>query len=202
LLFGQPDLLVFGVDEGAACLSYLANVCAIARWTGANALVFGSPKNRRRGALSIDEAFARGRDFFRRLGEIAAGNGVTICLEANPPRYGCDFLETVDAAAEMVAAVDSSGLKLNLDMGEMIMNGADVAHAVESYAPLAAHFHVSEPQLDPFNAERPEHALAAAALRRVNYRGLVSLEMKTPAGGLAVVNDSLHAMLRVYFGGA
>jgi D-psicose/D-tagatose/L-ribulose 3-epimerase len=199
LLFGKPELLVFGTDEGKACLDYLAAVCRLANWMGAKALVFGSPKNRLRGALRFEEAFARAREFFRAAGDAAARQDVVICLEPNPAIYGCDFLQTAAEAAAMVEAVDSPGIRLNLDMGELIQHRSDAGQAVREFLPFAGHFHASEPMLEPFEPRREEHRQAARALEEAGYEGVVSLEMKSPAGGLSVVRQALRDMLEVYF---
>ncbi|MCE9518750.1 MAG: sugar phosphate isomerase/epimerase [Verrucomicrobia bacterium] len=199
LLFGKPDLHVFGEDKGRACLDHLAKVCRLANWMGARALVFGSPKNRLRGALSIDEANVRAREFFRAAGDRAAVQGVVICIEPNPDIYGCDFLQSAAETASMVRAVDSPGIRMNLDMGELIHHGSDAACAVSDFLPLVGHFHVSEPMLAPFDDTRAAHRAAAMALKEAGYAGIVSLEMKAPPDGLPVVQQALHKMLRVYF---
>lgn len=199
LLFGKPDLQVFGPDDGRACLDYLEGVCQLAGWMGAKALVFGSPKNRLRGALSFDAAVAKASDFFRVLGDAAMKNSVIVCIEPNPSAYGCDFIQTANEAASLVKLVNTPGIRMNLDMGELIMNGASAGRTIEELLPYAGHFHVSEPMLEPFDPQREAHAQAAAVLRSANYQGVVSLEMKTPQGGLPVVNEALQNMLRVYF---
>ncbi len=199
LLFGKPDLLVFGEDKGRACLDYLAKVCRLAKWMGAKVLVFGSPKNRLRGALSIDEAFVRGREFFRAASDRAEEQGVVICIEPNPDIYGCDFLQSAAETASMVQAIESPGIRMNLDMGELIHHGTDVACAVREFFPVIGHFHVSEPMLASFDAARAAHREAALALKEAGYTGIVSLEMKAPRDGLPVVRQALQEMLRVYF---
>ncbi len=199
LLFGKPELQVFGPDDGSACLDYLEGVCQLAGWMGAKALVFGSPKNRLRGTLSFDAALARATDFFRVLGDTAIKNGVIVCIEPNPSAYGCDFIQTANEAASLVELVNSPGIRMNLDMGELIMNGANAGRAIEELLPYAGHFHVSEPMLEPFDPSREAHAQAASALKKARYQGIVSLEMKTPSGGLPVVKEALRNMLGVYF---
>jgi len=199
LLFGQPDLKVFAEDGGQACLSYLQHVCDLASAMEARGLVFGSPKNRRREDLPLADAWTKGREFFSKLGEIAAVRKVIVCVEPNPTAYGCDFLENIESAARMVEEVDSPGLALNVDMGELIMNGADVTRAITTHSALAGHFHASEPNLEPFTTNLHAHQAAAAALRQSGYEGLVSLEMKAPAGGISVVQQSLISMRDVYF---
>ena len=69
LLFGRPDLQLFASPESRAQLGdYLRRVIDFAAAVGAHALVFGSPKNRVRGALPMDEAMAIAADFFRGVG--------------------------------------------------------------------------------------------------------------------------------------
>ncbi len=199
LLFGKPELQVLGPDDGHACLAYLESVCRLAGWMGAKALVFGSPKNRLRGNLSHEAALTKATKFFLVLGDAAIKHKVVVCIEPNPSAYGCDFIQTANEAAALVELVNSPGIRMNLDMGELIMNGTDVGRAVEELLPYAGHFHVSEPMLEPFDSNRDAHQQAASALKKACYQGIVSLEMKSPAGGLPVVNDALQNMLRIYF---
>lgn len=193
LLFGRPELQVFGPDRGRACLAYLAKVCDVASWCGARTLVFGSPKNRVRGGHNA----ADGVTFFRELGGIAVERGVVICVEANPAVYGSDYLLTSREVAALVLEVDSPGVRMNLDTGELTTNGGDVEAILREVMPLVAHVHASEPFLAPLNPSNPVHQATAEALR--GYEGFVSLEMKAPEGGLAVVEQSWKEMLRIYF---
>ena len=51
LLFGHPELTLFGTEEARAkLLTYLSGMVSLARDLGAEVLVFGSPKNRNLGA--------------------------------------------------------------------------------------------------------------------------------------------------------
>ncbi len=198
LLFGKPELQLFGADQGRALIDYTKLVCRIASWMGASALVFGSPKNRLRGELPAQAAFDQAKTAFREIGDFAAEHHVCLCLEPNPPGYGADFMTTVNEAAALVRAIDSPGIALNFDMGEILMNNADVAIALHDVSPLIGHFHVSEPMLEPFEPTRPQHRDAAFMLRGLSYSGIVSVEMKTPAGGLSVVRASIERIKQVY----
>ena len=198
LLFGKPALHVFGADDGRACLEYLEKICQLAAWMGAKSLVFGAPKNRLRGHLSTDDAFVKGRDFFRALGDVAVQNGVVVCIEPNPAIYGCDFLQTAAEATAMVQAVGSPGIRLNLDMGELIANNSDVTRTIRECLAHAGHFHASEPMLEPLDPAQKAHTEAAAALKEAGYTGFVSLEMKTPQGGLPVVARAVQSLMQIY----
>ena len=87
LLFGTSGLKLFGSDaDRAAMLDHLTATCRIGASLGATRLVFGSPRNRDRGAFDEVRAQAVGIDFFRRLGDVAAHAGVSVCIEPAPPR--------------------------------------------------------------------------------------------------------------------
>lgn len=198
LLFGQADLQLFG---DGSCEAYLTQLCRLAGWMGAGALVFGSPKNRLRGGRSAVEARAEAGAIFRRIGVVAEAAGTALCLEANPSVYGGDFLLTSMEVAELVRELGMPGIRMNVDLGEMALNELDVRALLPVLLPLAGHFHVSEPMLEPFAAGRGDHAGAAEILASQGYAGAVSLEMKAPAGGLAALRVSVEEMLRAYFPG-
>lgn len=198
LLSAKPELQVFGENGGKACQDYLKAVCRIAGWMGAGVVIFGSPANRLRGTLSRPEAVKRAVEFFHAIGDAALENNTVLCLKPSPAAYGADFLLTTQEAAQVIYAVDSPGVRLNLDVGELIMNESDVYRTVTDYLPLAGNLHASEPMLAPFNAKTEAHRQAAAALKASDYEVLISLEMKPPANGLPAVHQALLEMRRVY----
>src|SRR6185312_10786658 len=93
LLFGRLDLQLFGDESSRTQLAeYMRRVIDFAHAVGARALVFGSPKNRTRGELPMPQAMSIATDFFASLADHARERGALICIEANPPGYGCDFV--------------------------------------------------------------------------------------------------------------
>ena len=104
LLFQRPDLQLFGDAEARRGLfDHLLGMAELAARLGATRLVFGSPGNRRRGELSVEQADEIAVDLFARLGAAAADRGVCFCIEANPVDYKCDYL--TDAVASTACAV-------------------------------------------------------------------------------------------------
>ena len=192
LLFRRPDLQLFGSDGARAGLrDHLIGMADLAARLGATRLVFGSPGNRRRGDLPVDEADGIGTDFFRELGRAAAERGVCFVIEANPTDYGCDWLTDATASTAFVRAVGSPGVRLHLDTACMALAGDDAAALVREGADLLAHVHASAPQLGEVGPDGPvEHDEIAAALRAVGYEGHVSVEM------LAHPDDTLPAVGR------
>ncbi|GAB4525277.1 MAG: sugar phosphate isomerase/epimerase [Parvularculaceae bacterium] len=184
ILFGRPELKVFGDDDDrAAFLAHMETVAALAGAMGAGPLVFGSPKNRDPGDLSPEEAMAKAADIFRAAGEICANHGATLVIEANPSDYGCRFLTTWRDAAEFVRLTDHPNVRLHLDIACTEMAGDDAAAAARACADILAHVHISEPQLGAFDAPTADHAGFAAALRETGYDGYASLEMRRQGDG-------------------
>jgi sugar phosphate isomerase/epimerase len=187
LLFGRPDLQLFGDDAGRAALSdFLRRTIDFAAALGAHALVFGSPKNRIRGALPLPDALELATALFRDIGAHAHAQQTELCIEANPPEYGCDFITTTSEAVELCRVIDHPGIRVNADLGGMTMSHEDPMSALKLAAPFLAHFHASEPQLAPFG-EAADHARAASALESIDYEGWVSIEMRAAGPGANVV---------------
>jgi D-psicose/D-tagatose/L-ribulose 3-epimerase len=183
LLFDRPDLQLFGDARTRAALSdFLRAMIDLAAGLGAHVLVFGSPKNRIRGEMPLNDATAIAADFFRELGAHAHAQRTTLCIEANPAEYGCDFITTTEEAAELCRLVDHPGIRVNGDLGGITMANEDPVAALQSAASHLAHFHASEPLLGPLGASA-DHARAAEGLASIGYEGWVSIEMRAAGGG-------------------
>ena len=199
LLFGRPDLVLFGdPDARNALADHTIRLCRLAGWVGAKTLVFGSPKNRLRGPRPVAEVWPIAVDFFRRVGDAAAKLGVAVGIEANPAEYGGDFVTHVHEAAALVRDVNSPGFGLHLDAGGMAMTGETVS-AVGDVRPV--HFHISEPQLAPIGSTPGvPHTENAAGLKAIGYDGWYSVEMRQPSGDwVAGLDSALGAALTAYF---
>ncbi len=205
LLFGRPDLNLFEPQTRDAFTQYLVGMLDVAVDLGAGVLVFGSPRNRLRGALPVQEAFAVATAAFREIGAEAACRGVRLCIEPNPPAYGCDFVTTAEEGAALVRAVGSEGFGLHLDTAGLHLVGADPAGEVARHAALLRHCHLSAPSLAPVGIPcGVDHSGVIAALRAAGYPGWVSIEMRAaedrPAR-LEAVAAAVEAMMTAGAGG-
>lgn len=193
LLFGVAGAALFGDAEARAGFeAAMRRAITLGGRLGIPNLVFGSPAQRRvPEGLAMDDAFARGAEVFRRLGDHAASHGTAIAIEANPEAYGTNFCTTLEEAERFVTAVDHPAVRMILDLGAQIMNGAleGTGSLLPRILPRLNHVHVSEPDLAPAPATGRPAQLAPllAALAEQGYRGAVSIEMKRPADGLAGV---------------
>ena len=147
---------------------------------GAEALVFGSPKNRRIGDQDPEAVRPSALEFFGQLAEMAERHGTAVVLEANPPEYGADFVTRAAEAAEPVRRVGQPGLRLHLDTACMSLAGDDCAAVLAGAADLLHHFHISEPRLERVTDATLDHPGFAACLRRSGFDRWVSIEMRPP----------------------
>jgi len=182
LLFGRPDLSIFeSAQIRQKTLAYLVQVVQLCADLGAGPLVFGSPRNRRRGAVPLHEAEQIAVDFFSALAEAALPTGATVVLEANPPAYGADFVTSAREAIAMVRRVAHQAFRLHLDTACIVMADDNVSDVVAEGRDILEHVHASEPQLAAIGTGGVDHAAFAHALREERYDGWVSVEMREPS---------------------
>lgn len=204
LLFGRSDLQLFGSSVVRRALrEYMTGLIEMAHGLGAQALVFGSPKNRKRGKMPMAEANEIACEFFRELGALAVSRDCVICIEPNPPSYDCDFVNTTAEAVALCEAIGSRGVKVNGDGGAMAMLNEDPTTIIEHAPGWFGHFHASEPQLAEVS-DGPFQRAAAAALHTANYTGWVSLEMRAATSGSRVeaVARAAERMAGIYAPGS
>ena len=178
LLFGTTGLNVFGDSKSQeAILEHLRSVCRIGAGLGATRLVFGSPKNRDRSGLSDVQTLEQAVGFFRRLGDIAKNQGVFVCLEPNPTRYGANFMTTSEETNYVVAAIDHGSIRMQFDTGALTINGESPEVVLACSARLIGHVHVSEPDLVPLGDGATDHQLMHRTLNNYLPDHVVSIEM-------------------------
>ena len=159
-------------ETGAdALLAYLERCAAFCAAGGIENLVFGCPRNR-----SIPEGMCAedALPFFRKAAALTAKYGCRLALEANPPMYGTNFINTT--AEALAFAEKCEGLWVNLDVGAMLDRGEDVSLLAGKTGRIS-HVHISEPGLAPITAHAL-HGELSALLRAEGYERAVSVEMK------------------------
>jgi sugar phosphate isomerase/epimerase len=195
LLFNRPQLKLFGSPaQRESLLQHLHTMAQLAASLGATVLVFGSPKNRLKDTLTQQQAAQIAIPFFQELGNRAHKLGVVFGVEANPTDYGCDWLTTLDDAAQFVTQVASPAIALHGDAGGMIMTNQAPPQSLH----MLAHHHASEPNLDPLTT-RPEHNAIAHWLAQSGHKGWISIEMRRPENNWQMaLKQALAAALAVY----
>ena len=181
LLFGRPDLAIFGTPEARRkTFDYLNGIIQLGGKLGAEILVFGSPKNRMIGDIAREQAEPIAVEFFRNVGQAAVDNGTVFCIEPNPKAYGCDFVTTSAEGRDLVDKVDHPGFGLHLDAAGMTMSHEDIELELDNSIPRLCHFHISEPNLQPIGSNGVDHSLFASTLHKRGYDRWYSVEMRPP----------------------
>lgn len=161
---------IFGTDEDRAYLiDYTKRAVDFACAAGCKNMVFGCPKNRNLpDGAHAEEAY----DFFRAIGDYAAAYDTVIALEPNPPIYNTNFINTTAQALAFVQAVNSDGLRINLDIGTMIYNDERFS-SIAPHAGWINHIHLSEP-----NLVRIEKRAFHEEIHMLDYDRYLSIEMR------------------------
>lgn len=170
--YGRSEKL-FGTDKERELLAeYTNKAIYFAEAIGCKNLVFGCPKNR---YLPDNKSEEIAIEFFKTIGNYALSKGVSINMEANPPIYNTNYINTTQSAFDLVKAVDCEGFNINLDLGTMIENNESI-DILKNDCKYIKHIHLSEPNLKPI-IERNIHKELVEFLSNVGYDGYVSIEM-------------------------
>jgi sugar phosphate isomerase/epimerase len=178
LLYGKPDLQLLDRSTWPSLLDHLRQVIGLAGALGATCAVFGSPRNRQRGRISVARADEIAAEFFALLEPVLRDDGVVLTLEPNAPEYGADYLTHYTDVVRLAGLIGSPWVQPQIDTGCLAMVGDDAAAGARTRIP--GHVHVSAPHLVPPPAGL-DHRILAKTLRGLGYKGWVVLEM-LPAG--------------------
>lgn len=184
--YGRKECIWGSESEREILAGYTKKAVDFAAAVNCSNLVFGCPRNRN---IPENGNAETAHDFFKDIGDYAHGRGTCIGLEANPPIYNTNFINTTKEAIDLIKETGSDGLKLNLDLGTMICNdeGLDILKGNED---LINHVHISEPGLSVVK-ERKIHLELKDMLEEAGYTGFVSVEM-----GSSVSDQGLRDTLR------
>ena len=199
VLFGLPELQLLGnVDSQRRLVEHIAVVAQLANALGAQAIVFGLPRNRDRGELSLAQAMDCAIPVLRRIGDACAAASTCFCLEPNPEVYNCNFLTHWQDVAELAARVEHPGVGIHLDTACIHLAGDDPVEALIACSTTMKHFHISEPELSDFNNPVIDHARIGAALRATAYDGYVSIEMRRQADPGGSIHQAIAYVMSHY----
>lgn len=190
--YGRTECIFKSQFDRAVLTDYTKKAVDFASAIGCRNLVFGCPKNRTRMSYYDPKVAVT---FFREIGEYAASKNTVIGMEANPPIYQTNFINTTQSAIELIEEVDSKGFKLNLDLGAVIENREDICE-LKGKVDLISHVHVSEPGLVPIE-RRALHYNVRELLMSEGYSGYVSIEM-AKTDSIATVKNSMEYVKEIF----
>ncbi|MEG0176105.1 sugar phosphate isomerase/epimerase family protein [Anaerorhabdus sp.] len=168
--FGKTEKVFGSEQERQFLIDYTKKAILFAEAIKCKNLVFGNPKNRNIETNGNVEEIAV--SFFKEISDYAALHNTTIGLEPNPSIYNTNFINTTKEAFEFCRKVNSSGLKVNVDLGTMLFEESNVELLNEN-TELINHIHISEPYLKPI----VHRELHKELLKLDNYHNFISIEM-------------------------
>ena len=144
------------------------DVCSI---LGAKIIVFGSPKNRNI-AAEVDYI-----NYFKDIGDYAAVKNIYFCIEPNSSKYSCTFVINSKEGNTLIDRVNSSGFKLHLDIGNMIMEDEDLLNCIYRYKENIKHIHFSAPFLKLLDDKKVDYNYLYSYINTILPDIKVSIEM-------------------------
>ncbi|MCM1219991.1 MAG: sugar phosphate isomerase/epimerase [Lachnospiraceae bacterium] len=172
--YGMTQRIAGSPAERAALYKYTKLAIDFAAACGCQNIVFGCPKNR---TVSTGVDVSINEQFLWDIAQAADMRHVIIGLEANPPAYQTNYINTTPQAVKVLRQLNHPALKLNLDFGTILANEEQL-NILENNLDLISHVHISEPWLKPLQ-RREEHKTLRRLLEQ-KYKGFISLEMARP----------------------
>lgn len=190
--FGRNENIFADERQREILIEYTKRAFEFANVLHCKNLVFGCPKNRN---INSEDDLKIAMEFFSKLGEFAQKEDTVLALEANPPIYNTNFLNTTREAYEMAVKIQMPGIKVNYDLGTVIQNEENILE-LNQMLPEINHVHISEPHLAEIRY-RALHENLFKLLREGEYNGYVSIEMKN-TGDIAQVKKIVRILLENY----
>lgn len=199
LYYTRPDLKLFEDEQARRRMeAYTRELMYLCRDLGGRILVFGSPGNRRRGEMPLEQAIDIAIEFLSALAETAQKCEVFLCIE---PLSGeeSDFITSSLQGLDLVARVNHPNIRLHLDAKSLILSQEASGKTIPVCFPYLKHFHVGDPQLAPPGSSGADHSALGIALRSTGYDGFVSVEMRRGFGPPAEVIEQSVSYVRRYY---
>lgn len=141
----------------------------------------------------------------RKVGEIAATHGVTVCLEALN-RFECYLLNTMDALADHIHAIDHPNIRAMYDTFHANIEETDPIGALTRNADVVHHIHISENDRGVPGQGNIPWAETFAAIRQAGYDDWLTIEsfgrgLPDLAAATKVWRDFAESPQAVYCGG-
>jgi sugar phosphate isomerase/epimerase len=175
ITFNLNDLNIFN-QNNPLLLNHIKNIIDIAVKNNVKILVFGCPKNRRILYDDIDNKIIA-VNFLKKLGKYCEDKNITICIEPNSKKYGCNFINTIDEALELISEVNSNNIKLMIDLGNIIMENDDITKVILLKEKIH-HIHISQEYLDNFRTPHISNSIFSYYIHTLLfYDKIITLEM-------------------------
>jgi len=175
ITFNLNDLNIFNENKDLL-LVHLKNIIDTACKNNVKILVFGCPKNRKILDDNIDNK-SIAVNFFKELSKYCENTNITICIEPNSKKYGCNFINTIDEAFNLISEINCDNIKLMVDLGNIIMENDDITKVIELKEKIQ-HIHISQEFLDNFKTPHSINNIFSDYINNIIfYDKIITLEI-------------------------
>jgi len=187
----SPDAAVRQKTAG-----YLTELARLCRDLGGSVMVLGSPKQRNLlPGVTKPQAMQYAADVIAAAVPTLVDCNVTLAIEPLGPAEG-DFLLTADEGRELIDLVGSPNVRLHLDCKAMASEAKPIPEIIRANRDFLAHFHANDPNLQGPGMGNLDIAPIFRALKEIDYRGWVSVEVFDYTPGIErLVKESMANML-------
>jgi sugar phosphate isomerase/epimerase len=179
-------------ERTADYLMQLGDLCGD---LGGKVMVFGSPPQRSlQPGVTQQQAFDHAVEVFRAAMPRIAERGVHLLMEPLTSKE-TDFINTCDAAADLIAAVGHPNFALHQDVKAMLGEGTPLPEIIRKHKDLTRHFHVNDSNLLGPGMGETDYVPIFQALQETGYDGWVSVEVfDYSPGAERIARESLEYM--------
>ena len=158
----------------AEYLGELARFCAD---LGGRIMVLGSPQQRNLASgMTAEQGLQNAADVLRAAVPGLERTNVTVALEPLAP-VETNFLTTAAEAVRLIDRVGSPHCRLHLDCKAMAAETTPIPALIQRHRQLLVHFHANDPNRQGPGFGKLDFVPIMKALRGIDYRGWVSVEV-------------------------
>jgi len=194
ITFGLNNLNIFDKNTSELLLEHLKKVIDIGIQNDVKVFVFGCPRNRK--ILDLDSISNNNEifyDFFRKLGDYIGDNKLKICIEPNSKQYGCNYINTIKEAGELVREINHKNIKMMVDIGNASMENDNIDD-IYNYKDIIYNIDIAHENMLDFSTTKSYHKDFIKVLKNINYKNKINLEMliKNEEDELMILYKSLY----------
>ena len=140
-------------------------------------LVFGCPKNRKilNFTNNNNDIFI---DFFKKISMYCKNKDIYICIENNSKKYNCNFINTIEECANIVNEINSTNIKMMIDLGNAVME-KDEWYYLNKYMGILHNIDIAQENMNDFREIHESNHIFKYILDHNKYDKIKNLEMLT-----------------------
>ena len=119
IFYGQEELNIFNKKKHNKIILHIKKVIKITKFFKAKNLIFGSPINRKINIQAKSKQIKNGEIILQKIIKLCEKNNLFFCIEPNAKHYGCNYINTINQALNLVKKIPSKNFLINADTGNI-----------------------------------------------------------------------------------